>query len=111
MTNAELRELLQTQTQVLKAEINATTDMLGYKLDEVIKRQDAANHRTSKLEIRCEKYDKSNESFHRFTKNWKVYLVGFGILVVCTGLLSSWISERVDIKKTIQEKTGIKLTD
>lgn len=51
ISRSELKELFELHQTAMRAQVNAGFDLLSYKMDEVIKKQDCTNGRVNCLEI------------------------------------------------------------
>jgi len=109
MRNEDLKELLEVHTQAVKAEVRATTDLLGYKIDEVIEHQKVTNGRVTNLEEERLDFREHCNRTDKFFNNWKKNLLVASIFIVAISLASTWLYHNVDIVKTFEKKTGIEL--
>lgn len=96
-------EHIALSTQAVKAEVKASTDMLGLKVDGIIDRQDLANGRTKKLEGKVIVLERFRKTTMMVVSRWYLVLA----LFVLIGLGSAWSYHKINFKKTIENKTGI----
>jgi len=111
MRNEEIKELLELHTKAIKAEVKATTDILGFKLDEVIAHQVVTNGRVTKLEDSCSVFDRHVKNTNSFKKNWLFIACVALVLMFVTSMGSHWVIQKVDAEKTIIDKLGITIKE
>ena len=107
MRNEDIKELLELHTKAIKAEVKSTTDILGYKIDGIIERQDVANHRVSKLEDRSELFDKHVCTTEKLWKNRRWVAVAVFLVVFISASFSTWVYHNIDPAGTLAHKLGL----
>jgi len=111
MRNEEIKDLFEIHTKAIKAEVKATTDLLSYKIDGIIDRQDIANHRTTKLEDECERFDKHVCNTDKLWKARRWIAIVFFVVIFASSWLSMYIYHNVDPESTVAKKFGIVLKE
>ncbi len=104
MRNEDIRELLEAKLSGFKAELKSGMDMQTYKLDELIDYQKEQNGRIGKLE--------KETSFFRLIHNHpRISTIVSAILILGMTLGTVYLSHHVNVKKTIENKTGIVINE
>ncbi len=88
--------------QATKAEVKASNDMLGFKVDGIIKRQDIANHRVSCLEETSVIIPKN--------RRWRVATI-FAACMLILAMCGAWAYHHLDFKKSFENITKTELKD
>lgn len=109
MRNEDIKELLQVQTQALKAEIKATNDMLGYKLDELTTHVKITNGRVTDLETKAIGFDDHCKNTKKITRHWKPILIASAVFIILISATTTLIMDKIDWVKTFEKQTGIEL--
>lgn len=109
MRNEDIKEILEAQTKAVKAEIKATTDLLGYKLDEVINHQKITNGRVTELEDKSANFDTHINNTQKAWKHRKIIAFALIILIFGSTLVSTLIVQNIDAKGTIEKRLNLKL--
>ncbi len=89
MKDLDLKEILDLHYKGLKAEFKASTDLLGYKIDEVINHQKITNGRVTKNEETIHELCK-NPIINQIRAN-PIKLIVFTVLIilVMTGIVNA----------------------
>ena len=103
MNNDELKELFEAHTTALKAEVKSQNELLGYKMDEMIKHQKITNGRVNALEGKCEVYEKHVNKSDVIWNRRRPIIAGFFVVMFLSSLLSAWLVENVDVQRTIEK--------
>jgi len=109
MRNEDIKDLLELHTKAIKAEVKANHDMLSLKIDGITDRQDIANHRVNEIEKKCDVYSKHVDNTNAVKKYSKWIVLATFVVIFGSSLLSHWLIENVDARKTLENNTGIEL--
>lgn len=94
------KEYLDINFLAIRAEMKSDRDMQTYKFDELLKHQEKQNGRTSVLE-------KETYFFRLVHRHPRISIITALVLAAVFTFSTVYISHNVNVKKTIENKTGI----
>lgn len=104
MRNDQVIEFLDAKLSGFKAEIKAGVDMQTYKLDQLIDYQKTQNNRIDTLK-------KETYFFRLLHKHPKISIIAVTLLVLGLTFSTVYLSHHMNVKETIEKKTGIVIND
>ena len=108
---SDQKEYINAKFTHLSAIVQTGFDFASEQREQIIRHQKETNGRVSQLEDDCDGFEKHVCNSEKLWSKRKLIMVVLGILVFGSSILATFLYHTVDVKQTIENKTGVKFLE